>query len=80
MGTGFVYIGTHATDDPTKAALPFVTAIGARQVDEDVSIVLLAEAVSLVKEAIFPSVYPVGFPPMKDLVRSAAEAQIGVYV
>ena len=80
MGTGFVYIGTHATDDPTKAALPFVTAIGARQVDEDVSIVLLGEAVSLVKEAIFPSVYPVGFPPMKDLVQSAAEAQIGVYV
>ncbi|MGH2354623.1 MAG: hypothetical protein ACRDI2_03170 [Chloroflexota bacterium] len=77
---GFVYIGTHATDDPTKAALPFVAAIGAKQVDEDVSIVLIAEAASLVKAAIFPSVFPVGFPPLKELMASVDEAKIKVFV
>jgi predicted peroxiredoxin len=79
-GMGFVYLGTHATDDPTKATLPFVTALGGKQVEEDVSIVLLGEAVGLVKEAVSPSVHGVGFPPLEELMAAAGEAQIPVHV
>jgi len=39
-----LFVGTHATDDPTRAALPFLAATGALANKIDVAIALVAEA------------------------------------
>src|SRR5207249_3695580 len=47
-----LFVGTHATDDPTKAALPFLCATGALANKIDVAVALLAEAPYLMKDEI----------------------------
>ena len=41
-------VALHASDDPTKATLPFITAVGALGADNPCTIALVGEAVSLV--------------------------------
>jgi len=74
------YVGTHATDDPTKAVLPFVVAIGAKTAGIDVEIALLGEAVYLMKSDIAKTVHGVGFPPLTELLQQTIEAQIPIHV
>ncbi len=38
-------VATHATDDPTKITLAFITFMGALEAGKEVAIVLLGEAV-----------------------------------
>ena len=45
-------VATHATDDPTKSTLAFVTAVGALGAGKEVSIALLGEGAYLAKEAV----------------------------
>ena len=62
-------VATHATDNPTKATLPFITAIGAIGADKDVAIALVGEGVYLAKGAIAKTVHGVGFPPLPELIE-----------
>jgi uncharacterized protein len=62
-------VGTHATDDPTKATLPFITAIGAVGADKEVAIALVGEGVYLAKAAVAKTVHGVGFPPLPELIE-----------
>jgi predicted peroxiredoxin len=62
-------VATHATDDPTKATLAFVTAIGAIGADKEVAIALVGEGVYLAKAAIAKTVHGVGFPPLPELIE-----------
>ncbi len=73
-------VASHATDNPTKAALPFVTAVGAIGADKPCTIALVGEAVLLVKEAVAKSVHGVGFPPLGELISKILQAKIPVYV
>jgi predicted peroxiredoxin len=73
-------VGYHATDDPTLATLPFVTATGALGAGQEVSIVLIAEAAYLAKEAVANNVHAVGFPSLSKLIEKVVEAQVPVYV
>jgi uncharacterized protein len=57
---------SHGSDDPTKATLPFITAVGAIGADKECTIALVGEAVSLVKDAIAKSIHGVGFPPLPE--------------
>jgi predicted peroxiredoxin len=75
-----VYVGTHATDDPTMAAVPFVVAIGANSADIDVEVVLIAEAVYLMKDEIAKGVYPVGFPAFPELLQDTVSRGIPIHV
>lgn len=80
MGQPLLYVGTHATDDPTKAALPFLAATGAAAAEIDCTIALLGEGVYLVKEPIASTVLPVGFKPLKELMAQVIEAKIPIFV
>ena len=60
-------VASHASDDPTKATLAFITAVGAIGADKSCTIALVGEAVSLVKEAVAKNVHGVGFPPITEL-------------
>lgn len=73
-------VATHATDDPTKSTLAFVTAVGAIGAGKEVSIALLGEGAYLAKEAIAKSVHGVGFPPLSELIEKVVAAKVRVYV
>ena len=75
-----LFVGTHATDDPTSAALPFVGAIGAVGAKVDVAIALMAEAPYLMKDEIAKTVMPVGFKPLSELIHQVIGAKIPIYV
>jgi predicted peroxiredoxin len=63
-----LYFGTHASDDPTKAALVFVSANGATEAGHEPIITLVGEGVSLMKDAVAASTVGVGWPSVKDLM------------
>ena len=73
-------IATHATDDPTKSTLAFVTAVGALGAGKEVAIALVGEGAYLAKEAVAKSVHGVGFPPLSDLMEKVTKGNVPVYV
>ena len=73
-------VASHATDDPTKASLAFITAVGAIGADKSCAIALVGEAVIMVKEAVVKGIHGVGFPPLSELVQKILQAKIPVYV
>jgi predicted peroxiredoxin len=73
-------VASHATDDPTKASLAFITAVGAVGADKECSIALVGEAVTMVKEAITKGIHGVGFPPLTELIAKVVQAKIPVFV
>jgi predicted peroxiredoxin len=72
-------VALHASDDPTMATLPFVTAVGAIGADKPCTIALVGEAVSLLKEAVAKNIHGVGFPPLTDLLAKIKD-KVPVFV
>jgi predicted peroxiredoxin len=58
-----LFVGTFGTDDPTRASMPFIVASGALDEGHQPTIVLMGEAVYLLKEGVADSVQGIGFPP-----------------
>jgi predicted peroxiredoxin len=56
-------IATHATDDPTKCTLAFITAVGALGAGKEVTIGLVGEGVYVAKETIAKTVMVSAFHP-----------------
>ena len=75
-----VAVGTHATDDPTRASLPFITAAGAVAVSKKVAVALLGDAAYLAKPVVAGSVQGVGFPPLAGVIEGLLTARVPVYV
>ena len=73
-------VATHATDDPTKSTLAFITAIGALGAGKEVTIGLIGEGVYLAKEAIAKTVHGVGFPPLPELIDKVIKGEVPVFV
>jgi predicted peroxiredoxin len=73
-------VGLHASDDPTMAVLPFVTAVGAIGADKPVTIALLGEAALLAKEAVAKAIHGVGFPPLSELIPKVLQGNVRVFV
>jgi predicted peroxiredoxin len=74
----FLYIGTHGSEDPTRAGLPFHMAKGAVEAGHDVEVVLQGDAVVLFNPVTAASIHPVGLPSVEDLL-SFARDKIPVY-
>ena len=75
-----LFIGTHGSEDPTKATLPFLLADGAVQAGHEPAIILVGDAVVLMNDAVVDSVQGVALPPLKDLVAKAIEHKVPIYV
>lgn len=73
-------VATHATDDPTKSTLAFVTAVGALGADKEVAIALVGEGAYLLKEVVANAVHGVGFPPLSELIEKVIKGNVPVYV
>ena len=63
-----LFIGTHGTDDPTRAAFPFMEAKGAIEAGHETGIMLMMEAAPLIKDRIAAQVQGIGVPPLKELM------------
>ena len=75
-----LFIGTHGSDDPTKATFPFLMANGAVEAGHEPAIILLGDAVVLMNDAVVESVHGVGLPPLKDLVAKAIEHKVPIVI
>lgn len=69
-----LYIGTKASDDPEKAAMPFVMACAALAMDIGATVCLQGNGVYLAQKGYAEKmVAPGGFPPLQKLVSEFIE-------
>jgi uncharacterized protein involved in oxidation of intracellular sulfur len=73
-------VGTHGTDDPTRASMPFHIGKGARDAGYDVGIVLADDAPLLMKDQVRETVQGVGMPSLKELFQFALSNNVRVYI
>jgi uncharacterized protein involved in oxidation of intracellular sulfur len=62
-----LFIGTHGTDDPTKATFPFLFAKAALESGHQAGVMLMGEAATLIRDHIAAQVRGVGIAPLKEL-------------
>ncbi len=68
------------SDDPTKAAFPFLHGNALAEAGHAVQIFLLGEAVSLLRTPISNSVIPVGWPPLAETLQKTISLGIPIHV
>lgn len=67
------------SDDPTKAAFPFLHGLALSEAGHSVQIFLLGEAVSLMRKSLAGAVVPVGWPPLEETLNKVAARHIPIY-
>jgi predicted peroxiredoxin len=67
------------SDDPTKAAFPFLHGLALSEAGHSVQIFLLGEAVSLMRKSLATAVVPVGWPPLVDTLHKVTSRHIQIY-
>jgi predicted peroxiredoxin len=76
----FLRIGTHGSERPTHAVLPLLQAQGAIEEGHEAEVLLVGDAVVLLKDAVAKATIPVGWPPVADVLNQliAHKVPIGV--
>src|SRR6202142_4376457 len=67
------------SDDPTKAAFPFLHGLALAEAGHQVQVFLLGEAVSLMRKTLANSVTPVGWPPVGETLDKLSAKHIQIY-
>ena len=67
------------SDDPTKAAFPFLHGLALSKAGHSVQIFLLGEAVSLMRKSVASAVVPVGWPPLIEALNKVTARHIQIY-
>jgi predicted peroxiredoxin len=67
------------SDDPTKAAFPFLHGNALSEAGHEVQIFLLGEAVSLMRKSVANAVVPVGWPPLSEVLSKIVTKKIPIY-
>jgi predicted peroxiredoxin len=67
------------SDDPTKAAFPFLHANALAEAGHEVRIFLLGEAVSLMRTPVANAVVPVGWPPVAETLDATVKLRIPIH-
>jgi predicted peroxiredoxin len=67
------------SDDPTKAAFPFLHGNALAEAGHQVQIFLLGEAVSLLRPSVAHAVVPVGWPPLAETLEQVVAKKIQIY-
>jgi len=68
------------SDDPTKAAFPFLHANALAEAGHEVQIFMLGEAVSLMRDPVASAVVPVGWPPLVEILRATIALGVPIHV
>ena len=75
-----LFIGTHGSEDPTRATLPFLSTSGSLDAGHEPAIVLMGDSVVLMRDAVAENVQGIGLPPFKDLLAKAIQNKVPIYV
>jgi predicted peroxiredoxin len=67
------------SDDPTKAAFPFLHGLALSEAGHSVQIFLLGEAVTLMRKSVAAAVVPVGWPPLEGVMQKVVDKHIQIY-
>jgi predicted peroxiredoxin len=67
------------SDDPTKAAFPFLHGHALAEAGHEVRIFLLGEAVSLMRLSVAKAVVPVGWPPLSETLEKIVAKKVPIY-
>ena len=67
------------SDDPTKAAFPFLHGLALSEAGHTVQIFLLGEAVSVMRKSLAGAVVPVGWPPLAETLAKVADRHVAIY-
>jgi predicted peroxiredoxin len=67
------------SDDPTKAAFPFLHGHALLEAGHNVQIFLLGEAVGLMRKSEAEAVVPVGWPPLINTLNELAAAKVPIF-
>lgn len=67
------------SDDPTKAAFPFLHGLALSEAGHSVQIFLLGEAVSVMRKSVASAIVPVGWPPLVETLEKVAARHITIY-
>jgi predicted peroxiredoxin len=67
------------SDDPTKAAFPFLHGNALSEAGHTVQIFLLGEAVSLMRASVAKAVVPVGWPPLEEVLQKVVARKIPIF-
>jgi predicted peroxiredoxin len=67
------------SDDPTKAAFPFLHGMALAEAGHSVQIFLLGEAVGLMRKSEAEAVVPVGWPPLAQTLEKVAARRIPIF-
>jgi predicted peroxiredoxin len=78
--TKILFVGTHGTEDPTRATFPFMEAKGAVEAGYETGIILMMEAAPLIKDQVAAQVRGVGVPPLVELMDSLASHGVRISV
>jgi hypothetical protein len=76
----FVFGGTYASDDPTRAVLPLLGARAAVEGGHEAEVFLMGEAVYLMKNEVADACIPVGWPNLGDVLRDVIRANVPIYI
>ena len=68
------------SDDPTKAAFPFLHANAFAEAGHEVQIFLLGEAVSLMRAPVANAVVPVGWPHLAEILSKTRAFKVPIHV
>src|SRR6202453_4492770 len=67
------------SDDPTKAAFPFLHGLALAEAGHEVQFFLLGEAVGLMRKTLANAVTPVGWPPVGETLDKLTAKHIQIY-
>ncbi len=67
------------SDDPTKAAFPFLHGTALAEAGHQVQIFLLGEAVSVMRKSVANAVVPVGWPPLAEILDKVVARHIQIF-
>lgn len=67
------------SDDPTRAAFPFMHGLILAEAGHEVQIFLLAEATALLRKSMVNSIFPVGWPPLSETLAKVVAKHIPIF-
>ncbi len=67
------------SDDPTKAAFPFLHSLALTEAGHEVQIFLLGEATDLMRKVTAQAVVPVGWPPLSEILDKITAKHVPIF-
>ena len=78
--TKLAFVGTHGSENPTKAIFTFLQAKAAVESGMEAEISLVGDAVVLIRDEVIGSVLPVGWPPLSEIFEAVVKHKIPIFV